>query len=155
MNKFIAPLLPVLLVANGLAGCAAPMPPPSGPNAMALEGLEGLVGSRWVANGLVQPSEPSSNGPRPPAPTLNFLSSTQVGGNGGCNAFSGAVVIDGNRLRLGPLASTRKMCIGPAMATETQFFTTLEAVRRVRVVAEQLELLNVSGSVMLQLTRSE
>lgn len=43
--------------------------------------------------------------------TLNFNDSEKmVSGYSGCNQFSGKYVIDGNTLKIGPLASTRKMC---------------------------------------------
>jgi heat shock protein HslJ len=89
------------------------------------------------------------------APRLQFMSLSQVGGNAGCNGFGGPVVIKGDMLQLGPLASTRKMCAGPEMAVERQFLASVEKVRKARLVEGHLELLDTADGLVMRLTRTE
>ncbi len=118
--------------------------------------LDSLVGTAWHANGLVSGAAAGSPGAVPlRAPRLQFLSLTQVGGNGGCNGFGGPVVIKGEAVQIGPLASTRKLCAGPEMAIERQFFADLDKVRKARLVAGHLELLDSADVLVLRLNRAE
>lgn len=52
----------------------------------------------------------------------------QIGGNGGCNRFGGAVRIAGDRLTIGALVSTRMACSEPAMRVEARLHDALGRV---------------------------
>jgi heat shock protein HslJ len=118
--------------------------------------LDSLVGTAWQANGLLPVAASGSAGAVAlRAPRLQFMSLTQVGGNGGCNGFGGPVVIKGEALQIGPLAATRKMCVGPEMAIERQFFADLDKVRKARLVSGHLELLDSADVLVLRLNRAE
>jgi heat shock protein HslJ len=141
------------LPASLFIGCTASMTaaPLSEPVARAAS-LQTLVGSRWVVQAL-QGTVLTVTGAMP---RLQFISLTQVGGFGGCNNFGGEAVMMGNLLKLGPLAATRKFCVGPAMATETQFFKALDSVRSARTldgVVHALELMDAEGVVVVRLTQ--
>ncbi len=61
--------------------------------------------------------------------TIAFLADGQVGGNSGCNQYTGAYTIEGGHsLSFGPLAGTRKACPPPLMDLEALTLRTLEAV---------------------------
>jgi len=59
--------------------------------------------------------------------TLRFEAG-RVAGTGGCNRFSAECRIDGQRLEIGPIASTMMACPDPAMAAEARVFAALGAV---------------------------
>jgi heat shock protein HslJ len=62
--------------------------------------------------------------------TLEFGDDGRVSGNASCNTFRGTATITGDAIAFGPLATTRKMCPGPAMAQETAYLAALgESVR--------------------------
>ena len=110
--------------------------------------LPELAGSQWRVSLL--------GGTAPPAgivPTVQFASQTQMGGNGGCNGFGSALDIRGDRFRLGPIASTRKLCEPPVMAVERGFFAALDQVRQARIVQGRLELLDDAGVVLVVMVR--
>ncbi|MBE8722352.1 META domain-containing protein [Sphingobacterium pedocola] len=59
-------------------------------------------------------------------PTITFDTATnKVSGNSSCNSYSGAVTLDGNAIKFGPLASTKMACPGNG---ESTFFQTLDKV---------------------------
>ena len=74
-----------------------------------------------------------------------------VTGRGGCNRFRGAYSLDGDRLRLGPLAGTMMACPEPAMRVEAGFHAALARVVTARVTEDRLELSDASGSPILDL----
>lgn len=58
--------------------------------------------------------------------TLTFGADGRVSGNGGCNSFSGSYSADGSSVTFGPLAMTRRACIGEALnAQETRYAAAL------------------------------
>ncbi len=136
----------VAVLALTLSACAIPADHSNG----ALEKPEALMGPGWMAKELV-----SANAPARTVPRLQFLSSTQVAGSGGCNNFSGPLNITGSVWHLGPLASTRKFCMGPEMDVEKQFFSALERVRSASLNDGVLGLKDASGVVVLRLVRAE
>lgn len=111
---------------------------------------EALVGSAWLARELAP-----ANAPLRAVPRLQFLSPTQLGGSGGCNGFGGPVKVEAGQWQIGPLASTRKLCLGPEMDVEKQFFARIERVRAARLADGRLELQDAAGAVVLRLTRAE
>jgi heat shock protein HslJ len=72
--------------------------------------------------------------------TLQFAADGQrVSGNGGCNQFSGPYAQNGASLRFGPLISTRRACLDPALNTqETAYFQALESTTRYSIEGGQL-----------------
>ncbi|MFW2404418.1 MAG: YbaY family lipoprotein [Gammaproteobacteria bacterium] len=65
--------------------------------------------------------------------------SGQAAGYTGCNRFSGSLEVDGDRLTLGPLASTRRACID-TMELETAFLAALARVDRYQIIEQELRL---------------
>lgn len=153
MNRFVL----LLSLAGLVGGCAMSASEPPAQQAM---GLASLAGTSWVATDLAPVA--GSADQRRATPSLKFISLTQVAGHGGCNGYSGKAEIEGDALRLGPLASTRKLCPGPAMEVETAFFKALEHVRKARLTGSAgnagqrgrvLELLDPAGTPVLSLQR--
>ena len=73
--------------------------------------------------------------------TLNFGTDGRVSGYGGCNQFSGEYRQNGASLRIGPLLSTRRACLEPALNTqETAYFQALESTTRYSIEGGQLVL---------------
>lgn len=72
--------------------------------------------------------------------TLEFLADGTVKGNGGCNQFTGTYTLAGNKLRFGPIASTKKTC-GPALdEQEFTFFSFLKRIDTAKVEDDEMEL---------------
>jgi heat shock protein HslJ len=72
----------------------------------------------------------------------------EVRGDGGCNNFRGTYELDGERIRMGPLASTRRACAEQSRnAQETALLAALEAATSWRVEGDRLLLLGATGEL--------
>jgi copper homeostasis protein (lipoprotein) len=76
----------------------------------------------------------------------------RLGGFGGCNALAGGYRLDGEKLELGPVASTMMAC-PDGMDTEAAFAAALAQVRSWRVQGEHLELFDAAGTLLARLER--
>lgn len=111
-----------LAIAGTLGACAAPATAP-----------EPLWGSEWRLQSIAgQVALPQ------PAATLVFPQPGQAVGHGSCNRFSGSVEIDRDRLKFGPLMSTKMACIGGASEQESRYLGALQKAQRYEVQGDTL-----------------
>lgn len=120
------------------APSAPEAPAPAAP-AAALEGTEW----RLVDIGG-QPSPAGADSTRHPGFTL-IAEGRKVQGLAGCNRMKGTYQLDGQKLKFGPLATTRMAC--PAMQTETAFLKALEATTRYEISGSSLTLYGADTAV--------
>ena len=74
----------------------------------------------------------------------------RVSGNAGCNSFGGSYVLEGNRLTVGPLISTKMACMGPGMTQERAVFDILQQPMAVASNEDgSLTLSNEAGTMTL------
>ncbi len=123
--------------ADSLAPAAPESPAPATP-AAPLEGTEW----RLVDIGG-QPAPAGADSTSHPGFTL--LPDGKVQGSAGCNRIRGSYKLDGEKLKFGPLATTRMAC--PAMETETAFLKALEATTRYQVSGSSLTLYGADTAV--------
>lgn len=83
--------------------------------------------------------------------TLDVKEDGSVSGHGGCNRFAGKAEIDGDRLKFGPLASTRMACLDVEMDQEQKYFEALGKVASFRIDEQQRKLFlqDESGATVL------
>lgn len=83
-------------------------------------------------------------------PNLIFaLHEMRVSGSGGCNRIAGPFELDGEKLRLRRLASTRMACAS-GMQQEDCFLRALGTVERYRINGNHLDLIDASGTVVAE-----
>ena len=87
------------LAGLGIAACAA------APPAEVVQPTS-LVGTRWV--GVVD-GNPDPN----TLPRIEFVTESRLAGYTGCNVMNGSWKVEGGVIRLGPIATTKRACIGP------------------------------------------
>ncbi len=99
-----------------------------------------VVGADWRVTRI-------AGAPLPPgaAVTIAFSADGRVAGRSGCNRYTGAVEINGERLTFGPLAGTRMACQPPLMAVESRFLEALRNVDRWRLQRGTLVLAGPDG----------
>ena len=88
--------------------------------------------------------------------TVSFSADGRIGGNAGCNDFSGPYQTeDGRKITIGPLASTLKACDSPAgvMDQEAQFLAALQTAATYRVEGNRLELRTANGAMAANFQR--
>jgi heat shock protein HslJ len=113
-------------------------PAPAAP-AVPLEGTEWRLAE---IGGQPQPAESMTT--RTPGFTLT-ASGRKVQGSAGCNRMTGTYELDREKLKFGPLATTRMAC--PGMATETAFLKALGATTRYEIAGTKLTLFGADTAV--------
>jgi heat shock protein HslJ len=112
------------MLAVGIAACAAPADPGSpGGAAKAAAPLppaasRSLVGTRW--KGVIAGAADERH-----LPWLEFVAVGRVSGYTGCNLLNGAWSEEGGRLRVGPLVTTKRGCMGPEGDIERRVLAVL------------------------------
>ena len=95
-----------------------------------LAGLLVLAATPATAGDMVAPTSPvgdwrtSTNGVKQ---IITFTEDGKVYGDSGCNRFTGGYTVKGDRITIGPLASTMMACPEPRMSAEATFLTRLQA----------------------------
>lgn len=85
--------------------------------------------------------------------TIAFKADGSVSGSTGVNRFHGQAKIDGDRVTIGPLATTRRAGPPALMDQEARFLKSIDRVRRFRIEPTgSLYLLNESGDKVLRLS---
>jgi heat shock protein HslJ len=98
-----------------------------------------LVGTRWT--GVVE----ATPDPRM-LPRLEFAGQGRVFGFTGCNMLSGAWRMEGDEIRIGPLVTTKRGCIGPAGDLERRVLAAMGENARVTREGRKLVLIGADGA---------
>jgi heat shock protein HslJ len=124
------------ICAFGLTACAA------APDAPSLRSAGGappaLAGTRWV--GVV---DPSTN--RNAVPRLEFVREGRLTGFTGCNMLSGTWSVEGGAIRLGPIMTTKRGCMGPEGEIEKRVMAAMGEKSRVAREGAKLVLTGPAG----------
>lgn len=83
------------------------------------------------------------------------LNSKKVAGHSGCNRFSGALEVQGDKLTLGNLAGTKMACQGPAMDFETNYLNLLSNHTYSYIIEDNRLLLRDKGQTVLEYKKAE
>jgi heat shock protein HslJ len=80
-------------------------------------------------------------------PTAVFGTDGSVSGNATCNTFNGTYTIDGHRITVGPLATTRMACATDELnAQEAAYLAALQGAAIYQIRGTSLELRDASGA---------
>ena len=77
--------------------------------------------------------------------TVEFDNEGNIAGNGSCNRFGGACKIEGNKIEVGPLRSTRRACEPEVMQQEHKFLTLLGSATEWEIDPEDTLVLRAEG----------
>ena len=102
-----------------------------------------IIGSTWTAieiDGAAPPTDRS---------TFKITEEMKAIGNGGCNSYFAPVVLEGDTIRLGGIASTRKACYG-TMQQEAAYFAALGAARTWQAEDGELRLIDAQGKIVVR-----
>lgn len=102
-----------------------------------------LIGTIWAAETIDGQPVIDDSG------VVVGISEGRIGGFAGCNTYSGPYDVEGNEVRVGPLATTRISCEEALMEQETAFITNLEQANSYQIVDEDLHLLDENGETTL------
>jgi heat shock protein HslJ len=85
---------------------------------------------------------------------LSISKDGKLGTTVGCNRMVGKAKIDGDRLTVGRLASTRKACPPPLMELEGRYAAALGATRSFRIEGRLLKFVDGAGHNQIVFTRT-
>ena len=122
--------------------------------ALALAPALALAAAAAVANAAESPLRGTTwaqDAAGSPSPSLRFDPlQSRLSGSAGCNRISGAFDLDGARLVVSRVVSTRRACV-PDNSAEERFLKALAEVQRWRIESGALLLLSESGAPLLTL----
>ena len=85
--------------------------------------------------------------------TADFSSDGRLSGSAGCNNYTANYQVSGKNIKIGSIASTRKMCIkSEVMEQEMQFLKALETVATYQFDGKHLELRTATNALAVMLT---
>jgi heat shock protein HslJ len=128
--------------ASALPDTSAPAAPEAAAPAAPATALEGTEWRLVDIGG--QPAPAGADTTRHPGFTL-LAEGRKVQGSAGCNRMTGTYQLDGQKLKFGPLATTRMAC--PAMETESAFLKALKATTRYEMSGSSLTLYGADTAV--------
>ena len=144
----------LLLAALAVAACGHPSPPPESNvtpprDSVSPEGAaESLAGSSWVLEDI------GGAGVMDDArATLEFPEAGKVSGRGSCNRFFGTADVEGSRIHLGPLGTTRMACPEAVMDQERRYLEQLQQAERFAVEGGVLRVFGHDTAPSLRFTR--
>lgn len=118
---------------TGTPEASAPQAAPAGTGRATLP--PDLAGTSWVLQNVA--GRPVLEDMRS---TLAFRPNGQIAGLGGCNGYTGTATVTGERITIGPLATTKMACPQPAMEQEARFLDALAKAERFGVAGTNLYL---------------
>jgi heat shock protein HslJ len=86
-------------------------------------------------------------------PPLSILRDGTLRGESGCNRFTGKATIDGEKLKIGNLATTRRACPPAVMDQEKRFLAAMRQAAGWRIENEMLVLTDDKGGALLRFSR--
>jgi heat shock protein HslJ len=79
--------------------------------------------------------------------TFEFDTEGNIAGDASCNRFGGSCAIDGDKIEVGPLRSTRRACEPEVMQQEQKFLALLGAITAWSLDGDELILTSPDGEI--------
>ena len=116
---------------------------------------ESLAGTSWRVTGYNNGRQAVASTLAGTNLTMAFSADGRVGGSAGCNNFTAAYTLEGQKLAIGPAAATRRMCASPehVMKQEAEFLKALQTIATARREGDQLELRTTKSELATMLTK--
>ncbi len=116
---------------------------------------QSLAGTSWNVTGFNNGKQAVVSVLTGSSLTLAFTGEGKVAGSAGCNRYTATYASDGQKLTIGPTATTRMMCAKPeVMEQERQFLKALETVATARFESDRLELRTAEGALAMTLAKA-
>lgn len=108
-----------------------------------------LAGTSWEVTGYNNGQQAVTSVLAGSTLTAQFGKDGVLSGKSGCNDYNGPYVVTGNKIKIGPLASTRMACAEPAgvMEQEAQYLAALETAATYKIDSNTLELRTADGAL--------
>jgi heat shock protein HslJ len=114
----------------------------------------GLAGTAWIATGYNNGKQAVVSVAAGTEITANFGADGKLSGNASCNDYTASYQTDGNKIAIGPAASTQKACEQAVMDQEQQYLAALSTAATYRVDGNTLELRTADGALAATFQRA-
>jgi heat shock protein HslJ len=111
----------------------------------------GLVG-KWEATGINNGKQAVVSVANGTKVTAIFGADGTLTGNGGCNDYNGTYKTDGDKITIGPIATTRMACEQAVMDQETAYLAALGNSTTFTLGKNTLELRDANGALQVDYT---
>ena len=110
-----------------------------------------LEGTSWEAVNFYNGSEAIVGVISGTSLTAEFGKDGSLSGNSGCNTYNGTYTVDGDKIKIGPLASTMMACTEPegVMEQEAQYLSALQMAETYQVEGKAFELRRSDGTLVV------
>jgi heat shock protein HslJ len=110
-----------------------------------------LAGPTWVATGVNTGTGAVSSMIAGTTVTAVFASDGTVSGSSGCNTYSGPYTTDGEKIAIGPLGGTMKLCASPegVDAQEARFLQAMQKATSYAIEGNALDLRAADGALQV------
>lgn len=109
-----------------------------------------LTAVRWRATYVGAESVPKDAGI-----WVRFEVDGSIGGNAGCNSFSGSLEKTESGVKVGALGATRMACPDPAMSRENAFLGALQKSTAFEVAGQRMTTLDSEGNMLVEFAASD
>ncbi len=110
-------------------------------------GSSALPGSSWIVTGYNNGKQAVVSTMAGTDLTASFGADGMLTGSAGCNDYSATYKVDGDKISIGPAATTRKACDQAVMDQEQQYLAALSTAATYRIDGSKLELRTVDGAL--------
>ncbi len=117
------------------------------------DGGQALEGTKWVLGAYAVDGKMKDA--LVTATTDATFADGQVSGNAGINQYNGPYEVDGDKLSVGPLASTKMAGDAMIMEQEAAFLMALEAAASYEIDGGTLIIMDSSGAAVLEFSPAE
>ena len=114
---------------------------------------QSLAGTAWEVTGFNNGRQAVVSVLAGTSLTATFGEDGRVAGSAGCNQYNASFTTDGDKITIGPAASTRRFCAEPAgvMEQEAQFLAALQTAATYTPRGDMLELRTADGALAVTL----
>ncbi len=117
-----------------------------------------LAGTSWLATFVNTESSDgavTSSSIQAAQQTMLFSNDSKISGNAGCNNYFANYEVEGNKLSLSAIGSTKMFCGEGLMAEETAFLTALEKASSYRISGDSLQIFAADDTTLISFSRTE
>ena len=86
---------------------------------------------------------------------LKFTQENRLSGSASCNNISSSYISKNNAISIGPIATTRKMCLPALMDQEANLLQALSKVKRIQLKNGQLSMIDQQNVLQLKAKRTK
>jgi len=113
-----------------------------------------LAGTSWIVTGYNNGKQAVVSVAIGAELTANFGTDGKLSGSAGCNTYTAGYTTTGNKIAIGPAATTMKACEQAVMDQEQQYLAALATAATYRIDGSKLELRTADGALAASFTKA-